>query len=156
MKTNYWSKSYISFLFWPNLESKSILFRTPKLSQRFVQLLCSWSSEVNLELCSKNKYRHLIMPSEMLCLLNFYSYFPKLRVYKTFNQVENEICITNSSGDLLIQIVGFLDFWIRGNFVSLIRSVLLKQYCSSASSVHTEETTTIQNLSQMHNLTGEI
>lgn len=92
----------------------------------------------------------------MLCLLNFYSYFPKLRVYKTFNQVENEICITNSSGDLLIQIVGFLDFWIRGNFVSLIRSVLLKQYCSSASSVHTEETTTIQNLSQMHNLTGEI
>lgn len=156
MKTNYWSKSYISFLFWPNLESKPILFRTPKLSQRFVQLLCSWSSEGNPELCSKNKYRHLIMPSEMLCLLNFYSYFPKLRVYKTFNQVENEICITNSSGDLLIQIVGFLDFWIRGNFVSLIRSVMLKQYCSSASSVHTEETTTIQNLSQMHNLTGEI
>lgn len=74
-------------------------------------------------LCSKNKYIHLIMQSETLWLLYFWSYFPKPRVYKTSNQAgkQPKICITNSPDNLLIQMVGLLDCWTHGNFISLIR-----------------------------------
>lgn len=53
VKTNYCSKLYISFLLWPNSKSKLILSRICKLNQTFDKFVCSWSSEVNLELCSK-------------------------------------------------------------------------------------------------------